>query len=405
MKTPAVVVYIDNSFTFGGAINSLKTVIGALDKSKYRPVLVTAQKPAFLSTHFAGIEWHHLDMKLPWIHNRYYKKISAMPFLQRSVFGQKVLKKLRSIFWLAAFTLPEALRIYRIGKKHKAQLVHLNNALGSQLSGIVAAKLMKVPCVAHLRDYEQPCRSARANAARIDHHIAISASIKDNLSALGVSKDRISIVYDAVDPDLPQTEGKGPKFREKKEDGNSPVLIGWFGRIIEWKGLREFVLGLKTFSETFSDFRAVVVGDPSDFGDRYYRSVKDLAEFLDLTDHIVFAGYQEDVMAIMEQMDIIVHSSITPEPFGMVIIEAMACSKPVVASAAGGGPLEIVRHGETGFLVDPKDPGQISNVLATLAGDRKLREKYGSAGRKRVESVFSSRVQVRALEAVYDNLL
>jgi glycosyltransferase involved in cell wall biosynthesis len=155
----------------------------------------------------------------------------------------------------------------------------------------------------------------------------------------------------------------------------------------------------------FSNFRAVVVGDASDFEDLYYQEVKRLAASLNLSDKVVFAGYREDVFNLMSRMDIIAHTSITPEPFGMVIIEAMACGKPVVASSAGGGPLEIVKDGETGFLVDPKDPEKMGDALMALLKAPKLRDKFGRAGRKRVESMFESDLNVREIEKIYNKFL
>jgi glycosyltransferase involved in cell wall biosynthesis len=280
--------------------------------------------------------------------------------------------------------------------------VHLNNALGGQLPGVIAAKLLGVPCVAHLRDYETPCRSARLTAARIDHHIAISGSIKNNLLSLGVAEEKISIVHDSVELNDFSEKTKDRSIAGDLVTGRSGLLIGWFGRTIKWKGLAEFVLGLNELRKNFDDFTAVVAGDASDSEDTYYRMVRDLVRRLGLDDRIVFAGYRQDVIAVMQQMDIVVHSSISPEPFGMVIIEAMACSKPVVASAAGGGPLEIVDHGRTGYLVNVNDPAEISGALLALAKDKNLRKQLGSAGRKKVEVLFASEVHIKAIEKIYE---
>lgn len=401
----STILFLDNSFTFGGAIISLKTTMEGLDKDRFRPVLVTAQNPLYLSKHFLGIKWYSLEMKLPWIHDSIYRKISGLPVFKNNSFTKKLLGRFRSLVWLFFIILPESFRIYRIGRKQGAGLVHLNNSSGSQLSGIIAAKLLHVPCVAHLRDYEQQCRSARINAGLVDHHIAISESIKDNLVSLGVAQEKISVVYDAVNLSrFPQETSDHEPIGEIWGEGGE-LLIGWFGRIIRWKGTREFVMSLSSLKEKFEGFRAVVVGDSSDSKDLYYPEVKRLAGSLSLSNKVVFAGYKEDVVNLMSRMDIIAHTSITPEPFGMVIMEAMACGKPVVASNAGGGPLEIVKDGETGFLTDPKDPEKMSDALMTLLKDPDLRDKFGRAGRKRVESMFESSVHVREIEKIYQGLI
>ncbi|MBS0013786.1 MAG: glycosyltransferase family 4 protein [Desulfobacterales bacterium] len=405
MKKPATILYIDNSFTFGGAIISLRTTIDALNKEKFRPVLITAQSSSYLAMHFSDIHWFHLNMRLPRIHNRHHQKISESRFFRKRAFLKKMIDKIRSVFWMICFILPEALRIYRIGRKQGTGLVHLNNALGGQLSGIIAAKLLGVPCVAHLRDYEQPCHSARIHAGWVDHHIAISESVKNNLLALGVGPEKISIVYDSVDlAAFSQKTNANGLFRDLCVDGQQ-LLIGWFGRIIEWKGVREFVLCISELKQKFNDFQVIVVGDASDSATAYEQEVKALVQDLGLEKTIIFAGYRQEVIPIMNMMDIIVHTSITPEPFGMVIIEAMACSKPVVASSVGGGPLEIVKPGETGFLADPKKPREMSAALLALLTDRKLRNRFGNSGRKRVESLFASPVHIQQIEEIYRKFL
>jgi glycosyltransferase involved in cell wall biosynthesis len=183
------------------------------------------------------------------------------------------------------------------------------------------------------------------------------------------------------------------------------LLIGLFGRVIGWKGTREFVLAVERLSRQWDNFRAFIVGDPSDFDDGYYRQVKELAESLGVADKLVFTGYREDVAQLMHLMDVVVHTSISPEPFGMVIIEAMACGKPVVASNVGGGPLEIVDDGVTGFLVNPKDPDQTASELLTLFSDPGLRKKMGHAGRRKALEQYDSSVQAQRIEAIYEVLL
>ena len=102
----------------------------------------------------------------------------------------------------------------------------------------------------------------------------------------------------------------------------------------------------------------------------------------------------------MKLMDVIVHSSITPEPFGMVVIEGMAMGKPVVATR-GGGPIDIVIDGETGFLVKMGDSKEMAEKLITLLKDEKLSSEMGKKGRARVESIFSKERYARQAQRVY----
>jgi len=101
-------------------------------------------------------------------------------------------------------------------------------------------------------------------------------------------------------------------------------------------------------------------------------------------------------------LDIVVHTSVAPEPFGLVILEGMALAKPVVCSAHGG-PVEIVEDGVSGFLVPPGDPEALSARLTTLLVSRKLREQIGRAAFQRV-NVFNVTQHVERVQNVYHSL-
>ncbi|MGI6388553.1 MAG: glycosyltransferase [Desulfomonilia bacterium] len=112
--------------------------------------------------------------------------------------------------------------------------------------------------------------------------------------------------------------------------------------------MKEFILAAAKVIEANPNARAFVVGSPSDGGEEYYNEVVELTKSLGIEGHVFFTGYRKDVPALMKLMDVIVHSSITPEPFGMVVIEGMAMGKPVVATR-GGGPIDIVSGRRDGF--------------------------------------------------------
>jgi glycosyltransferase involved in cell wall biosynthesis len=127
-------------------------------------------------------------------------------------------------------------------------------------------------------------------------------------------------------------------------------------------------------------------------------------ERLDIGHAVRLVGFQPEVYRFYLAADIVVHSSIEPEPFGMVLLEAMACAKPVVASDCGG-PREIVESGVTGLLVPPKDPEILAKAILTLLRDADRRIQMGQAGAKRVRDRFSAERMVGRLEALYEEML
>ena len=106
----------------------------------------------------------------------------------------------------------------------------------------------------------------------------------------------------------------------------------------------------------------------------------------------------------MSLMDVVVHASIKSEPFGMVLIEAMAIGKPTVA-AKEGGPDDIVVNGMTGYLYKAGDIEKMSDLIVKLLSNETLKKKIGSNGRKRVEKMFSNIKSAETVDQIYNTLL
>jgi glycosyltransferase involved in cell wall biosynthesis len=128
-----------------------------------------------------------------------------------------------------------------------------------------------------------------------------------------------------------------------------------------------------------------------------------LADRLELSARVRFAGEQADVAPSLEEMDLYVQSSIA-EGMPNSVLEAMAAGLPVVATAVGGTP-EVLADGETGLLVPPGDPAAMAAALTTLLADRAKAAVFGRAGRARVEADFGEATMVRRVEALLDRLV
>ena len=403
MTTSIPILALDNTFTFGGAINSLGHLFGALDKEHFVPVLVTGQPSELLSERFPGCTCYHRLPRLPWVDNRGYLRLASLPPFRRPLL-RKGLNLARFCYWHLAVSLPEAWDYYRLGKKHRVRLVHLNNILGSQFPGILAAKALRVPIVAHLRDFEEIHPVTRFYAGLIDHHVAISAAIRDNLLELGVPAERISVVHDAIDlGEFAADLDAAPLQAEFGLEPGQP-RFGIFGRVVDWKGIREFLLAARQVVDRFPRARAFVVGSASDGEEAYFDEMRQLAGELGLGDRVIFTGYRRDVGALMKLMDVVVHASVRPEPFGMVIIEGMAMGKPVVATRAGG-PLDIVVEEETGLLVPPGDADALAVALTELLSRPEAARTMGEHGRRRVEDCFASPLYAARIEGIYQQTL
>jgi glycosyltransferase involved in cell wall biosynthesis len=125
---------------------------------------------------------------------------------------------------------------------------------------------------------------------------------------------------------------------------------------------------------------------------------------LDLESAVRFTGDQDRTAPFLAGADVVVHSSRTPEPFGLVVLEAMLAGRAVVAPAAGG-PLEIVEPGVTGLLVPPGDASGLAAAILTLFRDPSLRLRMGAAGRARARGLFSAGAMTRRFEELYAALV
>jgi glycosyltransferase involved in cell wall biosynthesis len=124
---------------------------------------------------------------------------------------------------------------------------------------------------------------------------------------------------------------------------------------------------------------------------------------LGLSQKVIFTGHRDDVHRVLSALDLLVHCS-HAEPFGRVLIEAMAAGRPVVAFADGGVP-EIVVHGTTGLLVPPGDEQALAEAMIELLADRDRSLRLGDEGRRRVELHFTAQQTARAIEAIYKPLV
>ena len=402
MKDAIRILILDNSFTFGGAINSLCHLLRALDKKRCVPILVSAQPREHLTKNFI-CTWYHFVPRLPWVNNRVYRKLLALPIF-RYHFFRGILNLMRSAYWLVFIIIPESLKYYRLGRRHQVDLIHLNNIFGSQPAGILAAKLLGIPCIAHLRDFEVIHPLTRFYAKLIDHHVAISGAIRDNLLQIGVPADRISLVYDAIDLAEFSTDLDTDYLFEEFSLAPNQPRFGIFGRVVKWKGIREFIHAVSNVIKAVPHAVAFIVGDCSDGDPVFSDEMKKLAQDLDIENQLVFTGYRQDVPAFMKVMDVIVHASNRPEPFGMVLIEGMAMSRPVVATSSGG-PLDIVVDGETGFLVRSYDYKTMAEKIIALLNDPELAGAMGGKGKARVLQNFTKERYAADVQRVYENVI
>ncbi len=305
---------------------------------------------------------------------------------------------------VALRTLPYVGRLRRRLRELAPDLVHANS-LKSNLYGTLAARAAGVPVVAHVRDriapdYLPPAAVPAVRWALVHLPTALITNSRSTLEALSPGRPkgaaaRAHVLHDPYSPAAP------PAPRAAAANG-SPLAFGVVGRIMRWKGQDVF---LRAFAQAFASgaHRAVIVGAPFFGEEDYERELRALAAELGVAERVDFTGFVEDVPAVLESLDVLVHTSVTPEPFGQVIVEGMAAGVPVVAAGAGG-PREIIEDGRTGLLYEPGDSTALAEVLRSLAADATLRERLAAAGRER-SADFAPADTAARLRTIYESVL
>jgi len=151
------------------------------------------------------------------------------------------------------------------------------------------------------------------------------------------------------------------------------------------------------------EIRCLIVGGVHRGGAEYAQELYRYVEEHGLNNNVIFTGFRNDIEDVVSTMDVIIHASINPEPFGRVILEGMALGKPVIATDIGGVP-EFVQHGVTGQLVPPRDPKALADAIVELLRDRLRRDRLGNNGRLAVLQRFTVQRHVQEVCNAYTHL-
>jgi glycosyltransferase involved in cell wall biosynthesis len=292
----------------------------------------------------------------------------------------------------------------------RPDIVHANGFKAHVLGAL--ARPASSALVWHVHDYvgTRPWtrRVLKRTVGQASAIIANSQSVADDVRAALSPGAPVSVLYNAVDLnrftpsgarlDLDASAGLPPAARDTVRVG----LVATFGR---WKGHLTFLDAIAKLPRAMP-IRAYVIGDAVYQTRRSQHTREEFvaaAARLGIGDRVGFTGATDDAAAAMRALDVVVHASTAPEPFGMVIAEAMACGRAVIASLAGGAA-EIV-HDEVDALGHPPgDAHVLAGVIARLVDDEALRARLGRAARAAAERRFDRARLAAELAPLYRTL-
>lgn len=297
-------------------------------------------------------------------------------------------------------------RLARALRRLRVDVVQ-TNSLKSDLIGLPAARLARRPLVWYVHDrissdyLPAPVVRAVRTLARLGPRRLVTNS-EATRDCLGLPA---AIAYPGLDPNWGSDSGPVPP-----RDFNGPV-IGLVGRISPTKGQREFILAAERVLVDYPQATFRIIGTALFNEASYETEVRQLVTGRGLDDHVQFLGFASDPAAAMSQLDLLVHASPVPEPFGQVIAEAMALGVPVIATNAGG-VVEVLRDvdqeggdQELGLLVPPGDSAALAMAISSVLDDPEPARQRAAAAQSSVRKRFDVRRTAAVLMSVWDEVL
>jgi len=384
---PRRIAYVDHAVDFGGAEHSLIELVSRLDRTSLTPVIL----------HTEGAKWLQSE--------RIADVESIAVFSPHPVLKQKRAEVSAGLLHLMSNTwtgLRLSLKVRGALRHTSAQLVH-TNSLKTHFIGGLAARLARLPLIWHVRDLlaenEGYHLLRRAACLLRPHVIAISEAVAEQFAGLPVEVTVIpnGISLDKFYPDL-------PSLRLRSELGltaDDRVLLV-VSRLTPWKGHMTLLEAVARLADRWPRLKLVVVGEVAFWEAGYEQQLKQRAAELGLAEQVIWTGFRSDVPELLRLCDIFVLPSVR-EPFGRVIIEAMATGRPVVATDSGGVP-EIVVDGQTGLLVPPEDAQSLMGAIETLLADSQCAQQMGAEGLARTRQLFSTDRVAQQVQRLYQRI-
>lgn len=386
------ILYIESNTdgTIGGSYYSLLYLLEGLNKQLYEPHVLFCQDniliPRFEKV-AAGVIVHDYD---PSGGNPFNSWKAIQRFFKHIVLKQPELR--------------------RIIKRVMPDLVHLNNTYAANHEWMLACRLNNIRIVAHDRGTRPPATlQTKVFTRLLDATISVSDAYKNIVIEEGLKPKRIRRVYNGLDAEkLVKYSFQNDQQRVREELGidHDTILVGMVGNIDYWKGQLVFARAMDALikeGDKGPGIQGIIIGNTSRGAEAYEQEIREFLKDRKLDDRVKLLGFRQDIPQLLNAMDIFVHASVEPEPFGRVILEAMAMAKPIVATKPGG-PCEIIEDGISGYLVPMNDHVYLKDAIMKYVLDPLKAKEMGIAARKAAEKKFSVAQMVEGVENVYEEI-
>ena len=360
--TPAnAILHVDCATTYGGSVRCLENFLTARRDASIRHIVCVS--PSLVARSRLA---------------ECCSRLVSVPTLYGHSSRPPVGRRVRTVLRILSTTVS----VSRLIVRENVRLVRLNNSPAAHLGPVIAARLLRIPCVAWLRSFPDATeKRATWMTGKNISLVAVSESVRMAYIARGVSADRIITLYDGTDvPSLPgpatQCDAPRPRF-----------TAGMLTRLVAWKGCTDFVRAAALVLSDDPDARFVIAGPDDPTEPRFRSQLTEEVRRLGVAHAVALAPAVADPRQFLLSLDCLVNPSYPAEPFGMSVLEAMALGRAVIATE-GGGAAEIIEHGRSGLLVPASDHAALARTIRQLLRDERLRRTLGTHARQRVATTF-----------------
>lgn len=313
------------------------------------------------------------------------------------------------------FRFDNVIRLMCIIKRENINLVHSHTPLGGVILSRLAGCLTGVPVINHahapyfmnpnpiVKGYQFLFNwvTSRVFCAKV---IAVSEFIRREIVRQGVAVNKTIVVYNGINLSDIRYKNTPIKIREEFGLEQNQYIIGEVSRLREDKGQHVLLKAAHRVIKNNPDTVFMIVGEDIEKGGEYRKKLEKLADDLGVKEKIIFTGYRSDIIDLMNIFDVFVLGSTFNEGLPVVILEAMAAKKIVIATSIGGNP-EIVVDGQTGTLIPPKDPDKLAQVITYYLNNQEISKQMGEKGYERVKQYFSLSQMLDKVMDIYKEVL
>jgi glycosyltransferase involved in cell wall biosynthesis len=296
--------------------------------------------------------------------------------------------------------LQASYELARAFRQRGIRLVHCADVLAAYFAAF-AGRLAGLPVLCHVRNrHREVTRREQTFLAPVDRFVFVSQDARRHFP-LRVAPSRGAVVYDGLASQPVAREAA--RARARREFGFSPShkLVGMVARIAPQKDYHTLAQAAARVAQQRPEVRFLLIGDYRETPAHYTQVQGWLNEF-GVAERFLFTGQRDDVPELLAALDVFVLCTHT-EGFGLVLLEALAQGRPAIATALEG-PLEILTHGHTGLLHEPRNAAQLAEQILLLLRDESYAEQLGQAGQTLVQTRFSQTQFLAAMTAQYQAL-